>query len=224
MATSQYAPGRHRETGCDSLSLSSNKHLTRQTNSASFAPEVRRSDNVSTFQPTTHNLTSTTKIKNNNKTKLNSIRIGTINVQTAKDEIKLAEYITQVKNLQQETHKIGIIELKDPALNGWKIVYSGFKRKAQAGVAIVLAPHAQIDDVLDVERGRILGARIILSIFSCYAPTDTKSYSDDITNTFYTTLRKSISVVKKDHPSYKLVVGGDFNVTVGNLFQMYWQE
>ena len=40
-------------------------------------------------------------------------RIGTINVQTAKDELKLAEYILHVKNINhdvclfQETHKTG---------------------------------------------------------------------------------------------------------------------
>ena len=70
-----------------------------------------------------------------------------------------------------------------------EIVYSGFKRKAPSGVAIVLAPDVQLDGVLDVERGRILGASVILNglklfIFSCYATTDTKYYSDDIKTPF----------------------------------------
>ena len=49
-------------------------------------------------------------------------RIGTINVQTANDELKLAEYVLHVKNLQhdvclfQETHMTGEdeIEFDDP--------------------------------------------------------------------------------------------------------------
>ena len=167
-----------------------------------------------------------------NISQYNNIRIGTINVQTAKEEIKLAEYVTQVKELKQdicffqETHKIGIgeVEFDDPSLKGWRVLYTGFKRKAQAGVAIVLAPHVILDDIMHVEQGRIIGARVRtnglkLSIFSCYAPTDTKSYSNQIKINFYNTLRKAVSSAKKDHPSYKLVIGGDFNATIGNDFQ-----
>ena len=44
--------------------------------------------------------------------------------------------------LFQETHKTGNgeIEFTDDVLKGWKVILSGFKKKAQAGVAIVLAP------------------------------------------------------------------------------------
>ena len=77
---------------------------------------------------------------------------------------------------------------------------------------------------MDVDQGRIIGARLKikglkLSVFSCYAPTDTKSYSDQIKNSFYNTLRKAITSVKNDHPSYKLVIGGDFNATIGKESQ-----
>jgi len=62
--------------------------------------------------------------------------IGTINLQTAK-ELQLAEYTLHVKNnkndvcLFQETHKTGSDELtfEDPVLKGWRVIYSGFKKK-----------------------------------------------------------------------------------------------
>ena len=217
----------NRAAGCDNLSMSSNEHPNRLLNSVTPSPSDPQT-HVPTNQPS-----KTAEQNKRNKTKLfHNVRIGTINVQTAKDEIKLAEYVIQVKSLKhdicffQETHKIGSgeVEFDDPLLKGWRVLYTGFKRKAQAGAAIVLAPHVILDDIMDIELGRIIGARVRirglkLSVFSCYAPTDTKSYSDQIKNNFYHTLRKSVSSVKKDHPSYKLVIGGDFNATIGNDFQ-----
>ena len=220
VAIPQYAPGRHRETGCDSLSLSSNEHQIRQTNSVARTSALKRSGNRS--------VPNKQRTKKQQVQSKHNISIGTINVRTAKEEIKLAEHVIHVKNLHhdicflQETHKIGSgeVEFHDPILKGWRVIYTGFKRKAQAGVGIVLAPHVCLEDILDVEQGRILGARVNihglkLSIFCCYAPTDTKSYSDQTKDAFYNTLRKATSNVKKDHPSYKLVVGGDFNATIG---------
>ena len=69
--------------------------------------------------------------------------------------MKLVEYALHVKNIKhdicffQETHKIGEgeIEFDDVQLKGWRVLYSGFKKKAQAGVAIVLAPHICLNDV-----------------------------------------------------------------------------
>lgn len=71
-------------------------------------------------------------------TKNNHFTIGSINVQTAKCEVKLAEYTLHVKNIKndiylfQETHKIGSgeIEFDDEVLKGWKVINSGFKKKA----------------------------------------------------------------------------------------------
>ena len=115
---------------------------------------------------------------------------------------------------------MGEVEFEDAVLKGWRVIYSGFKKKAQAGVGIILAPRAQLEDVIQVKEGRIIGARVVLngiklSIFSCYSPTDTKSYSDQTKDEFYNSLSKAISSTKKDHPSFKLVVGGDFNATIG---------
>ena len=221
-------PGRaieaKRAAGCDNLSMSS-KHQNRLQNSEALPSDLHTS--VPSKLPSQR-----AKTKQNKTCLFHNVRIGTINVQTAEDEIKLAEYVTQVKELKhdicffQETHKIGIgeVEFDDPLLKGWRVLYTGFKRKAQAGVAIVLAPHVILDDIMDVDQGRIIGARLKikglkLSVFSCYAPTDTKSYSDQIKNSFYNTLRKAITSVKNDHPSYKLVIGGDFNATIGKESQ-----
>ena len=50
--------------------------------------------------------------------------IGTINLRTAKEELKLAKYVMHVKNnkndicLFQETHKTGGIDFEDPVLKG----------------------------------------------------------------------------------------------------------
>ena len=135
-----------------------------------------------------------------------------------------------VKNIKhdicffQETHKTGESESEfdDVQLKGWRVLYSGFKKKAQAGVVIVLAAHICLKDVIYVEAEHIIGACIIINgiklpIFSCYAPTDTPSYSDQIKDTFYVTLRKAVKDVKSKYPSHKLIIGGDFNATIGRL-------
>ena len=54
-----------------------------------------------------------------------------------------------------------------------------------------------------------------MSIFSCYSPTDTKVYSGTTKDPFYNTLSKAIKNVMLEHPSFKFILGGDFNVTVG---------
>ena len=76
-------------------------------------------------------------------------------------------------------------------LKGWRVIHSGFKKKAQAGVAIVCAPHVTVEDKIFDKI--FVGARVIvnetkLSIFSCYSPTDTKVYSDTTKDAFYSTL------------------------------------
>ena len=211
VAIPQDAPGRHRDTGCGKMSLPSKHHYRQHNSKINHNRKLNNCEQIRTILHT------------------NNIRIATINLQTAKDETKLAEYTLHVKHLKhdicffQETHKIGEgeIEFDDPVLKGWRVVYSGFKRKAQAGVAIALAPHVKLEDIIHVEAGRIIGARVIingikLSIFSCYSPTDTKSYSEQTKDAFYRTLGKATSTVKSEHPSFKLVVGGDFNATIGN--------
>ena len=95
---------------------------------------------------------------------------------------------------------MGKVEFEDAVLKGWWVIYTGFKKKAQAGVGIILAPHVQLEDVIPVKEGRIIGAQVVLngtklSILSCYSPTD-KSYSDQTKDEFYNSLSKAISSTK----------------------------
>ncbi len=50
---------------------------------------------------------------------------------------------------------------------------------------------------------------------------DTKSYSDHTKDAFYIYLRKATTTIKSKHPSFKLVVGGDFNATIGKDCESY---
>ena len=137
-------------TGCGNLSMPSN-HLDRQNKTQKL------------IKKNTNNIKNV--IKNEH------FSIGTINLQTAKEEFKLAEYVMHVKNnkfdicLFQETHKTGndVIDFTDPVLKGWRVIYSGFKKKAQAGVAIVCAPHVTVEDEIFVKEGRIVAARVIVN-------------------------------------------------------------
>ena len=43
----------------------------------------------------------------------------------------------------------------------------------------------------------------------------TKSYSEQTKDAFYKTLGGATTKVKTEHPSFRLVVGGDFNATIG---------
>ena len=166
----------------------------------------------------------------------NRFRIGTINVQTAKEDIKLAEYVLHAKNIKQdvccfqETHRTGNgnIEYDDPVLKGWKVIYSGFKRRSQAGVGVALAPRVTLVDVIYVEDGRIMCVCIIvngikLTVFCCYAPTDTKSYAEQQKIAFYQSLTKAMKNVKKEHPGFKVIFGGDFNATIGKESEQNWK-
>ena len=45
--------------------------------------------------------------------------------------------------------------------------------------------------------------------------TDTKVYSDTTKAAFYSTLSKAIKTIKLEYPGFKLIVGGDFNATIG---------
>ena len=154
------------------------------------------------------------------------VRIGSINTRTTKCESKLAECVIQIKRLKhdicclQETHKIGYgeVEFDDSELKGWRVHYSGLKKKAAAGVAIVLAPHVKFIDVERYVEGRIILVRVTvhgirLSVLSCYAPHE--EYAVSSKEAFHNSFTKALSDAKKNHPSFKLLVGGDFNATIG---------
>ena len=66
--------------------------------------------------------------------------------------------------------------------------------------------------------GRILYVRVTingikLSTFSIYSPTNEAPESTK--NTFYSNLRTAIKSVKQAEPSFKVIVAGDMNATIG---------
>ena len=143
-----------------------------------------------------------------------------------KDPLKLAQCIHQCKFLKhhitffQETHITGhkTTIFDDSDLNGWTFINSGMKCKASAGVGIALSPVVELIDIDNILEGRILLTRIVLhgikiSAFTAYAPTE--QYADSTKDTFFNTLQKAVLKAKKEHPSFKILIGADMNATVG---------
>ena len=152
-------------------------------------------------------------------------RLGTINVRTCKCESKLADCVTQCKNLAQDIECMqetrirgeGEIKFDDRVLKDWHVIYNGMSI-ARAGVAIVMAPHVRLMDVEHIMEGRITMIRVKvhgvkLAIYSCYSPTE--EYSTSSKETFHRTLQRAMLQMRKEHPSYKIIVAGDFNATIG---------
>ena len=161
-----------------------------------------------------------------NTTYYHSTCIGSINTNTMKDPIKLAQCISQCKFLKnditflQETHIIGnnTTVFEDNELKGWTFINCGMKMKARAGVGIALSPNVKLVGINNILDGRILLVRLILhgikiSAFCVYAPTEL--YSESSKHAFYNTLQKSIQTAKKEHPSFKILMGADMNATIG---------
>ena len=70
--------------------------------------------------------------------------------------------------------------------------------------------------------GRLLSARLILNeiklnVISAYSPTDVGSESSK--DHFYHQLNKSIKAAKKNHPDFKILIGGDMNAVIGTLIR-----
>lgn len=53
-----------------------------------------------------------------------------------------------------------------------------------------------------------------LFIINCYCPTE--QYAESTKQSFYQSLQKLIHKYKNEHPSFKIIVAGDFNATIGN--------
>ena len=115
---------------------------------------------------------------------------------------------------------------KDPLNSKWTYINSGFKKKAAAGVGIILSPQVKLIKSNIWIEGRILSARIILNgskinAISAYSPTDaTKSEASK--DHFYHQLDKAIKALKSKHPSYKILIGGDMNATIGSDSYGLW--
>ena len=144
--TRQYVPGRHRETGCDNLSLSSNSILLPETTSSDQRFPTKRS------------------------VRFENIKINTLNINTLSCDVKLANSIQEAKNLNidilalQETRRVGsgTIEFDSGDIKGWQFIWSGHKQKLEAGVAFILAPHVKLVDKHTYLDARILTVRVIV--------------------------------------------------------------
>ena len=144
-----------------------------------------------------------------------------------KDQMKLAQCVMQCKFLKhditfmQETHILGqgTTKFKESEIEGWRYINSGLKSKASAGVGIVLSPDVKLIDINDtILDGRILLVRVVLhgvkiSAFSAYAPTE--EYAESTKDKFFNTLNSVVQKTKKEHPSFKVLIGADMNATIG---------
>ena len=115
----------------------------------------------------------------------------------------------------------------DPLISKWTFINSGFKKKAAAGVGIVLSPQVKLIEKEIILEGRILTARIVLNgikfyAIAAYSPTDAKTTAEASKDHFYHTLDKAIKAAKQKHPSFKILVGGDMNATIGTESHGPW--
>ena len=202
VATSQYAPGRHHETGCDNSSLSSNSILL---------PETTSSDQ---------------RFPTKTSVRFENINIATLNIRTLSCDIKLANSIQEAKKLNidiltlQEVRRLGngTLDFDSGDIKGWQFVWSGFKRKAEAGVAFILAPHVKLVESHVHYDARILSARVIIyglcvTLTCSYAPTNCSTESSK--TIFYRELRKANAEMLK-YNRFKSINLGDFNATIGS--------
>ena len=161
-------------------------------------------------------------------TNKHEINIGCCNVTTCKDDVKLVQCAIAVKKLGQpmcfltETHRTEQGEIDqwpaDAGLDGWRFIYSGLKKKAAAGVGILLGDQVEMLDHHPVLDGRILYARIKISgvqfnVWCVYAPTNTQS--DEMKMAFFSALSKSVREKQAKYPSWKTLIAGDWNSTLG---------
>ena len=111
--------------------------------------------------------------------KVNEIVIGTINVRSLVDDIKLGITFDLFKTLRhticcfQETRRTGH-DIREH--EGTKFIWSGKRRKRVGGVGIMIADLVQLIDIIPAS-DRILQVlvkinNINISVINCYAPTE----------------------------------------------------
>ena len=140
-------------------------------------------------------------------------------------DVKLANSILEGKILHlyvlalQEVrrHGTGTFEFDSGDIKGWQFVWSSFKRKSEAGVALILAPRVKLIESHVHYDARILSVRVIiyglcLTLTCSYAPTDCSPESSK--TLFYRELRKANSDMLKFN-RFKSINLGDFNATIG---------
>ena len=151
-------------------------------------------------------------------------RIGTTNIRTGKDDIKLENCVTEIAkaNLSvcafQEVRRLNTSSVKiNTKLNGinfkYELYWSGHATKRQhgVGIAIKIENGIEIEEIIPVNP-RIITANVIirgcsLRIICCYAPTEDDSTSTK--NLFYSKLNKQFNCEK----TRKIICLGDFNAT-----------
>ncbi|XP_066928505.1 uncharacterized protein [Clytia hemisphaerica] len=152
-------------------------------------------------------------------------KIGTINVRTGRDDIKLNHIINEINkaNLSicaiQELRRLSTGSATIPSVinektTKYEIYWKGHISKRIHGVGIAV----KIDPGIDIKDIKYISARIIsmdvivygcsLKIVNAYAPTE--GDSESMKNTFYRQLKNEISNLA---PNQKIVCAGDFNAT-----------
>ena len=196
---------------------------------------MKKNASTSSKQQNSSSNNKTTSIRDSREAPSGSImtnhhrmQFGCVNVTTCKDDDKLTQCAMVCSELghevcfMTETHKIGagtIDEWPENAeLDGWSFTYSGQRRKAEAGVGILCGPNAELIDSSTVIEGRILHARLKvyglkINAWCVYAPTNVKSESTKAK--FFCELRKSVRAMRKKFPSWKIMISGDLNSTLG---------
>ena len=154
------------------------------------------------------------------------IKVATINVRTLSDDMKLVSIIEAAKKCNidvlamQETRFLGCdyCEFEDESIRGWKLAWSGLKRKKLYGVAILMAPHVKMESYAEHLPARLLPSTIRckglkLHILNVYSPiNDAKPTAKA---TFYSALDKAKNRLD-DCSSHKVITLGDFNATIAS--------
>ena len=169
------------------------------------------------------------KRKKTSKIRIQSYKkwsFGTINIRTGAEKDEGAKIYAVAKevvrfNLMfcclQEVRWIGIDSKVIQLDTGetFEFHWSGYKKKREAGVAILIRVHPDIEiNTPDINEPRIIAMNIKiygfnLRIVNSYAPTEANG-TESQKQLFYTTLNKATIKTEKHQ---KIIVAGDFNAT-----------
>ena len=159
-----------------------------------------------------------------NRKNFHSWRIGTINIRTGKDDIKLEHVIREIAKAKlsvcalQEVRRLNnnsvlIANKQNDVAQNYELYWSGHATKRQHGVGIAI----KVEKGIDIEEVTPVSPRIItanlllhgcsLRVICCYAPTEDDSESSK--NLFYSKLNKQL----KCENTRKIIVLGDFNAS-----------
>ena len=206
-------------------SSTNNRHIARAVQQGAPSPVLSQAGVVKNATGCDNSSLSSRMLPETTSSDLRFPSKNLIRFENISWDIKLANSVQEAKNLGidilalQEVRRLGEDELTfdSEGIEGWQFVWSGYKRKREAGVAFILAPHVKLVGSHFHYNARILSVRVIihglcLSLTCCYAPTDTSSESAK--TIFYRELRKANEEMLKFN-RYKSIFLGDFNATIG---------